>query len=362
MEGLYLFVILLVGLLAGAGAVWVLLQGRTMMAYDRARTEAESVRAELAERLRGKDEQIQALKAAHEQTAAAFAQLRQDLEASAEKRALSETERREFAAQLQAKEEQIQALKAVHEQTSAAFAQMRQEADSDAAKSDLSHAEGRELTAQLQAKDEQIQTLKAVHEQTTAAFAQLHQDLDSGTGKSDLLDAERRELAAQLQAKDEQIQTLRAAYEQTSTAFALLRQDLEALGQKLPVAAPPAPDNQDAWQTEAFQALARTVEDKIARLQQQFDHVEEMRARSSASSDALRDLGATVFERVGVLSGNVGDLRQALSRALELCNLMAGTLETHVLEPVREIKEFGRNGHHRSVVEDRQIPLLTSGS
>jgi chromosome segregation ATPase len=311
MEGLYLFVILVVGLLAGAGAVWLLLQGRMMTAYDRARTEAESERAGLAERLRGKDEQLDALKATHEQINTAFSQLRQDLTSSG-------------------------------------------------CNSDLADAERRELLAQLQAKDEQIQALKAAHEQTTATFAQIKQDLDADAGKSDLTEAERRELAAQIHAKDEQIQTLKSAHEQTLTAFTQLRQELEALGQKLPAAAPPAPE--DTRHAEAVEAVARAVEDKIARLQQQLDHMEDVRMQSSASSEALRELGTTVYERVDVLSQDVHDLRQVLAHALDLCNLLAGTLETRVAAPARELKDLGRNGNQRPLAEESQLALLNPNS
>jgi len=66
MENLVAILTLLIGLAVGAMVVWLVLRTRVKYEYDRARAESESERATLAERILGKDSQLQELRAAYD--------------------------------------------------------------------------------------------------------------------------------------------------------------------------------------------------------------------------------------------------------------------------------------------------------
>src|SRR5437867_1809548 len=66
MQNLVAILTLLIGLAVVAMVVWLVLRTRVKYEYDRARAESESERATLAERILGKDSQLQELRAAYD--------------------------------------------------------------------------------------------------------------------------------------------------------------------------------------------------------------------------------------------------------------------------------------------------------
>src|SRR6266568_4257248 len=70
MENLVAILTLLIGLAVGAMVVWLVLRTRVKYEYDRARAEGESERATLAERILGKDSQLQEQRAAFDRAVA----------------------------------------------------------------------------------------------------------------------------------------------------------------------------------------------------------------------------------------------------------------------------------------------------
>jgi septal ring factor EnvC (AmiA/AmiB activator) len=112
MEGLQLFLILflVVGFAAGAGAVWLVLQGRTSAAYARARSEIQSTLAELSEQLRGKEEQVLALQSTLDQGAPATAAPKPEVEEAATTHTAIDDEKAALAASLQEREQRLAAL------------------------------------------------------------------------------------------------------------------------------------------------------------------------------------------------------------------------------------------------------------
>ncbi len=69
---------LFVGVLAGATAIWLIFRTKLKYEYDRARAETEGERATLAERLAGKDRQLQELREAFDRDVAKSAQVKED--------------------------------------------------------------------------------------------------------------------------------------------------------------------------------------------------------------------------------------------------------------------------------------------
>ena len=70
MENLASILILLIGLAVGAIVAWLVLRTKLKYEYDRARAEGESERATLAERILGKDHQLQELRSAFDRAVA----------------------------------------------------------------------------------------------------------------------------------------------------------------------------------------------------------------------------------------------------------------------------------------------------
>ena len=103
MEGLPLFLVmfLVVGFAAGAGAVWLVLQGRTATAYARARSEVESTLTEMSEQLRGKEEQVLTLQSTLDQGASTTGAPKAEVEEVATIQTAFENEKAALAASLQ---------------------------------------------------------------------------------------------------------------------------------------------------------------------------------------------------------------------------------------------------------------------
>ena len=82
---------LVVGLVVGGGAVWLILKGKIQHAADAAKAEAQSAVAVLTERLQGKDAQNQALTASLEKANGRVEEIQGELQAVSEKRTIAET-------------------------------------------------------------------------------------------------------------------------------------------------------------------------------------------------------------------------------------------------------------------------------
>lgn len=84
------FIFLVSGIFIGALAVWLVLKSRADLAYKKGRGELEGEVATLTERLKGKEQQIDGLKAALEKADAETTKLRSELKIEAEKRSAAE--------------------------------------------------------------------------------------------------------------------------------------------------------------------------------------------------------------------------------------------------------------------------------
>ncbi len=106
-------IMLAVGLLLGAGAVWLLLRGQVQHAADSAKAAAQAELAVLTERLQAKEQQIRSLSSTAEQTSAANASLQEQLKVEAQNRAAAEAKNTrigELETELAATESALQAL------------------------------------------------------------------------------------------------------------------------------------------------------------------------------------------------------------------------------------------------------------
>ena len=80
----------IVGLAIGGIAVWCLVRAKIQYASDKAKAEAEPLRAALSERLDGKEQQIQGLAASLDKASEEIKKLQNELKSEAEKRAAAE--------------------------------------------------------------------------------------------------------------------------------------------------------------------------------------------------------------------------------------------------------------------------------
>jgi DNA repair exonuclease SbcCD ATPase subunit len=123
MEGLtqFLMLFLVVGFAAGAGAVWLVLQGRTNSAYARARAELESSHAGVAERLRGREEQVQTLQSTLDQGVTAMEALKAEVANLTSLQTATAAEKAALAARLEERDQRLTALESEFSSTKAAL-------------------------------------------------------------------------------------------------------------------------------------------------------------------------------------------------------------------------------------------------
>jgi DNA recombination protein RmuC len=110
MENIIPSFMVILGLLVGAAATWLISQIRIRHLYDRVKAEIEPERATLVERLQGKDQQLQELKTSLEKAAAEITHLREEIKSESEKRSAAEEKNSripELESQVKAREEYI---------------------------------------------------------------------------------------------------------------------------------------------------------------------------------------------------------------------------------------------------------------
>ena len=103
----------IVGLAIGGVAVWCLVRAKIQYASDKAKAEAEPLRAALSERLDGKEQQIQGLAASLDKASEEIKKLQNELKSEAEKRAAAEEKNNripELEETLDSRDERITAL------------------------------------------------------------------------------------------------------------------------------------------------------------------------------------------------------------------------------------------------------------
>lgn len=112
-ENLTLVLSVLIALAAGAVFSWLVLKGRITHAYQKARSENETERATLAERLAGKDRQLDELQRAFDKVEAESARQVEQLRMESETRSAAEEKNQripELQAQLEFRDQKISAL------------------------------------------------------------------------------------------------------------------------------------------------------------------------------------------------------------------------------------------------------------
>jgi hypothetical protein len=303
MEGLHLFLMLflVVGFAAGAGAVWLVLQGRTNMAYDRAKAEVQAGHAEVAERLRGKEEQVQALQSTLDQNTAAMGALKAEVEGLTAKQLAAESEKSTLAGKLEERDQRMAAIE-----------------------SELAAAK-----AELIVQSERVAPPPPPPPPPSAAPA-----------------IEESVLQVLARPIEEHLAELRVRLEQISTAPALDEQVLQGLARPIEeqlagmrlrieqIGAAPQPE-QPVDET-MLRTLARPIEDQISGVRQRLEQMAADHARSTAATIELRVRNAELAERLNNVTRGLCELRGALARSLDLCSLAVTTAETAVEQPIVE--------------------------
>ena len=279
MEGLQLFLMLflVVGFAAGAGAVWLVLQGRTNSAYARARAELQAAMDELNERLRLKQEQIQALQSRLDQNLTALEAVKVEAAGISAEHSATLREKAELAAKLEQREQTLAALAS--------------ELDSARALRDAPPPPPPPTAAP---------TLEILARPIEEHLADLRVRLEQ------LSAAPRPEP----ELSEEVLQRLARPFQEQ---LAELRRVVEGL---LPPP-PPAP----AVDAGALQDLARPIEEQLRAMQQRLDQMHSSQSLEAARAAELSAHNAELAGRLAGVNRELGQLRAALARSLDLCSL-----------------------------------------
>ncbi|MEN6603484.1 MAG: hypothetical protein ABFD86_13815 [Bryobacteraceae bacterium] len=162
MEGLsqYLLLFLVVGFAAGAGAIWLLLQGRTNSAYARARAEMESSHAEVAERLRGKEEQVLGLQSTLDQGVTAMEALKAEVVNLTALQTATAAEKAALTARLEERDQRLAALESESSSTKAALIAQAERAATPGTPSSVTSIDEAALQTLTRPIEEQLQGLR----------------------------------------------------------------------------------------------------------------------------------------------------------------------------------------------------------
>jgi DNA repair exonuclease SbcCD ATPase subunit len=339
MEGLHLFLMLflVVGFAAGAGAVWLVLQGRTNSAYARARAEMESSHAEVIEALRGKEEQVQALQSAIDQGVTAMDALKAEAVVAADRQTAAETEKTALAARL---EERDQRLVALESELSVAQAAPPVQAEAAAPPPPLPPSAAPALDEKI------LQVLARPIEEHLADIRVRLEQLSAAPRPEPALNEEAlRSLARPIEEKiaelSERVEAFGAARPEAvapgemieglarpiGEQLAGMRQRMEELGS----AARPEP----GVDAETLRNVARPIEDQLSGMQRRLEQMEANHLQSAAVAAGLHARNAELQQRLNSLTRGMCELRGALARSLDLCSLAVATAET-ATEPASE--------------------------
>ncbi len=340
MEGLqvFLMVFLVVGFAAGAGAVWLVLQGRTSTAYDRARSELQSTLTELSEQLQGKEEQAQALQSALDQGVSATGALKAEVEEVTARQTAAESEKAALAGSLQERDQRLAAL----------------ESELAGAQSELAGAQA-ELALRAEqvtppppplaapASDESVLQVLArpIEEHLAELRVRLEQLSAAPCPEPELSEEILRNLARPI---EERISDLRQRFEEIGAvrpepvvSEEVLQSLVRPIGEQLSdmrmrleqlCAAPVT--------AEILQNLARPIEGRLHAVERQLERMESDQARYSAATAGLQSRNVQLHERLHNVSSGLCELRGALARSLDLCSLAVATTETVVEAPTVE--------------------------
>jgi len=289
MEGLQLFLLLflVIGFAAGAGAVWLVLQGRTNSAYARARAERQAALDEQNESLRVKQEQIQALQSRLDQNLTALEAVKVEAAGiSAEHSALLR-EKAELAAKLEQREQALAALASELDSAKAVR---------DAAPPPSPATPTLEILA------------RPIEEHLADLRVRLEQLSSTPRPEPEL--------------SEEVLQRLACLFQEQ---WAELRRLVEGLHP----APPPAPP----VDTGALQELARPIEEQLRAMQQRLDQMHSSQALEAARAAELSARNAELTGRLAGVTRELCQLRGALARSLDLCSLAAATAALPAAEP-----------------------------
>lgn len=293
MEGLHLFLMLflVVGFAAGAGAVWLVLQGRTSTAYARARSEIESTLTEMSEQLRGKEEQVLALQSTLDQGASATGAPQADVEEVAASQTVVENEKAALAASLQERDQRLAALESELAGAQAELASLTEPVVPPPLPPPPAAPASDASVLQILARpiEEHLAELRVRLEQLSAA------PRSEPALSEDIL----RNFARPIEEK-----------------ISELGQRLEEIG-----AARPEP----VLTKEVLQGLVRPMGEQLADMRLRLERMETDQARSRAASAGLHSHNAQLTERLHHVTDGLCELRGALARSLDLCSLAVAT-------------------------------------
>lgn len=342
MEGLNLFLMLflVVGFAAGAGAVWLVLQGRTNSAYARARAELEASFHDVVESLRGKEEQLQALQSVIDQGVTAMDTLKAEAVVAADRQAAAENEKAALASRIEERDQRLAALEAELSDAKAASAAQAEPAAPPAAQAEPAAPPPPLPPSGVPVLDEKIlQVLARPIEEHLADIRVRLEQLSAAPRPEPAMNEEAlRSLARPIEEKiaelSERVEAFGAARPEAvvpgdmieglarplGEQIAGMRQRMEELGS----AARPEP----GVDAETVRNLARPIEEQLSGMQRRLEQMEANHLQSAAVAAGLHARNAELQERLNTLTRGMCELRGALARSLDLCSLAVATAET----------------------------------
>ncbi len=339
MEGLQLFLtlFLLVGFAAGAGAVWLVLQGRTSNAYDRARLEVHSTLTEMSEQLQGKQEQVQALQSVLDHGVSAIGALKAEVEEVTARQTAAESEKAALAGSLQERDQRLAALES---ELAGAKAELASRADQVTPPPPPPPP-----TAAPAIDPSVLQVLaRPIEEHLAELRVRLEQLSAAPRPEPELSEDILRNLARPIEEKiselRQRLEEIDAARPEPVVGQEVLQGLVRPIGERLSdmrlrldqlCAAPVT--------AEILQNFAGPIQHQLHGMERRLERMETDQARSSAATAGLHTRNAQLNERLHNVTSGLCELRGALARSLDLCSLAVATTETVVEAPAVEAEE-----------------------